>query len=145
VNDVIDTIVSRYINIHLAQKKAAKNTDLAIELRYGETRKSPVESFSKALSHIDKTFYQESLTAASHENLNRFEKQQGYAAVAPKGTHSKPQFVRSGKVGEARDFLKIHQIDKIAKMCSIIGVNVDGRVGFLSFQTLVTYSFLRGA
>jgi len=134
VDDVLDIIVSRYIDTYLLQRKAASNAELAIALHYEDTRKDPFVTLSKVMEQLDTSFdpraLQLAIKAAAPEKLKYYEKKQGHAVVAPKGSYSKPHFIRSGEVGEGRRFFSDKQIQLIEEKCSKKGVDPDGRLQF---------------
>lgn len=134
VDYVLTKIISRYIDTHLLQKKAASKAGTAIALHYEDTRQDPLGTLTKVVKQLDTTFsstaLQLAIEAAAPEKLKLHEKQQGHAAVAPKGSHSVPHFIRSGKVGEGKEFFNDNQIQFITDKCAERGVNIDGRLEF---------------
>lgn len=134
VEDALPRIVDGFCATHIAQRSAAQRSDQVIKVRYEEL----IKNREKVLSGVLKTLYgmcdNDALTAAleraSVQNLKRYETEQGYAQIAAKGSFKEPHFVRSGKIGEGREFFTDRQIDLIQKRLIAAGVPSDGSFDF---------------
>lgn len=134
VEDALPRIVDRFCATHIAQRSAAQRSDNVIKVRYEGLMTSNEQVLSNVIRQLYGTCDADALAGAleraSVQNLKRYEAEQGYAQIAAKGTFKEPHFVRSGKIGEGREFFTDRQIDLIQKRLIAAGVPSDGSFDF---------------
>ena len=134
IDDVLPKIINNFIKTYKMQSEAAKKCEKVIKIRYEELMTDTSNTISNLIRQIytvnDESAIQKAIKHASPENLKRFEREQGQAIVAKAGTLKKQHFIRSGKIGEGKDFFTIEQQQLIANMLEVENIPISGDFNF---------------
>ncbi len=123
VDGALRDIVDRYIACHHGQSRAREAASESIVCSYEDLMTRPVETLSTVLSKIDidcdPSLMPEAIRLAGVDRLKQHEAEIGHAVVARQGTFNKAHFVRSGKIGEGREFFSDQQIKYSPIRCAM--------------------------
>ena len=130
VDQVLGEIVDYYIDCHLGQVKAAQNADSVYAVYYEDMMDNDFTAYSRVLREIDCEYSEDALRVAieqaSPEKLVAYERKEG-RPLTHNNSFTASHFIRSGKVGEGREFFTAQQIEYIEKKCADAGVPTNGR------------------
>ena len=115
---VILDLIDRFVKVHKAQQKIADTAKDLHVVRYEELMADDASSLAALITKIygtcDKAVLLKAIDMASVDSLRNYESKVGKAIVAGRDFTAK-HFVRSGKVGEYKDFFSEEEQNMIAK------------------------------
>lgn len=129
---LVENLAHRFSKIHLSQLEAARRSKSYLFVSYEELildQERVLENVIELIhGEVDSRLLERSIDMANPESLAKFEKKSGHAAVAKEGSLNQPHFIRSGKVGEGKEFFSEAQKNKFYKVLDSYDVSRDGRL-----------------
>ncbi len=115
-SDIIEIILKEYI-LHYRSIDEIKEKEKVLKIAYESLILRPVETFEKALDFLgiekDVKILKNAIEASSQEKVKEDEKKRGLQNGNLVGKNMKSGFIRSGKIGEWKDYFSQKDIDKI--------------------------------
>jgi len=134
VDAALPRIVNMFCDTHIAQRETAKRTQKVVKLQYEVLISDKESSLRTVIKSIwdtcDETALSIALERSAVNKLKQFEVDQGHATIASKNALTVKHFVRSGRVGEGKEFFSNIQIQVINEMLNAAGVPTDGSFDF---------------
>ena len=113
----ISEMVDKYMHVHNCQQLILSKRDDALLIRYEDLMADDegvlIEAATKIFGEVDYPVMRDAMQDASPEKVNEFEKKTSMPIVAGQKTFTGSNFIRSGKVGEYRDFFTVDEISLI--------------------------------
>lgn len=129
LNQIVDKFAALY---HQQREEARRNTQVHV-LMYEDLMRAPVDEIGRIVfalyGEIDLDLMSSAVQLAGVDRLKSHEKDTGRAIIGQEGAFKAAHFVRSGKIGEGRDFFDGEQIALIEKRLGEAGVPLSGRLG----------------
>jgi|GEM_PF-5583300 len=132
VEKAIPKIIKRFVATYHQQIEAVRHADNFVALSYEyivqETYEACAMCIAKLYGTVDGKALNEALYRSSVESLSNFETEKGHAMIAKRDSFKKRHFVRSGKVGEGKQFFSDEQMRLITKLLLEGNVALDGKL-----------------
>lgn len=134
VDTALPQIINRFCITHSAQREAAKRCKNVVKVEYNKLVQDKEKVLCAVIDAIygrcDEAAMRVAIERAAVDKLKQFEAEQGYAQIAAKGSFNKPHFVRSGKIGEGKEFFTRAQIQLIEEKLKAAGIPNNGKFDF---------------
>ncbi len=116
--NIIDEKVEEFSLIINKQKELEKNfPDKVLRVAYSELMREPENTFSKMVNFLELEYDKNALTLSiqnsSKKKVKEMESERGEAIVKKPGVKFKGSFVRSGKIGEWKDYFNDQDLKNI--------------------------------
>jgi hypothetical protein len=132
VMEALPSLIDGFAAVWSAQKRILATNPEALVVYYEDLVGNPKDTLGRLIEHIYDEFDDRALSQAlaltAAENVKRWErKQQRPILVETKGGFTSPHFIRSGKVGEHREFFSDKELAFIRSVLRDRNVPEDGR------------------
>ena len=134
VDEALPYILKEFCDRYEYQKKAKKNSKATIIVDYKDLKINRFDTLGKIIKFIygsvDEKLLNIAIENSSIEKLKTYEKSIGRAAIAEEGTFVFKSFIRSGEVGEGKNFFNSHQVNLIEAELKKRNIPIDGGMSF---------------
>lgn len=130
IDAAIPLLVRRYSAIYRMQNDIARQSENCHLIMYEQLMSDQYKTLARIVEHlhdeeVDGNALNQAIQSASITNVKKYESVQGSAIVAGQD-YTGASFIRSGKVGESREFFNSKHIHLIENLLEKQGVSIDG-------------------
>ena len=132
VDKAIPEMMARFINRNHAQTAAIGRAGRAVIINYDDLIMDPKSCISSiitsAYGDLDERSLDMALQKSSKTEFRKWEARRGKSAISTELAKYEASFIRSGRIGEGKDFFSNEQKRVIAKLAERDGLDLSGKI-----------------